>query len=94
MEKRSAKQIIKEDTIFRSCMNQCLIDGGKNCIEQCVKTAMDTGMTAGDILKEVDSLIEAEFPIDSLVVLGEVLRYEINSRAKPIDITNEYHGEE
>jgi len=86
------KDII-ETNPFKNCLNSCLVSGGKDCIAKCVVEALDSGMTVGDILNVVDHLISADFPIDSLVVLSEVMRYELNARAKPIDVTKEYHGE-
>jgi len=57
-------------------------------LESCVKKALDRGLTRDEILL-VAERYQSGMPFCNVIILNEILNYEKDKRAKPLDIVEE-----
>jgi len=57
-------------------------------LENCVKNALDRGLSRDEILL-VAERYHTGMPFCNVIILNEILNYEKNKRAKPLDIVKE-----
>ena len=93
---RSDKE--KLENQLRTCFKICGI--ARKQLRTCVIDALDAGLTKEEVLAISDDIVGGfgrnEVSVCAIIAVNQVLRYEENARAKPIDIVNEreLQGEE
>ncbi len=60
----------------------------RNNLENCVRNALDRGLTRDDIMLVADRY-HSGMPFCSVIILNEILNYERNVRQPPLDIIDE-----
>jgi len=81
MEKRSAREILKESEVtnkLKECFKKCA--AGRQQLRVCVSNSMDTGLSKEEILaiiNEMDAGVgQDEVSLCSIVAIGQAMRYE------------------
>ena len=75
-------------------LEECLAYCGecRKKLKKCVVKCLDNGAKKEDILLTVDKTIgDDKTSLCGLIALSETLRYEENSREKPLSAVDEYH---
>jgi len=76
---------------LRGCFKKCGL--AKKQLRTCVVNAIDAGLTTDEILALTDDIVgglgEKQVSLCAIVAVEQVLRFEENIRAKPIDIVKE-----
>jgi len=76
---------------IKKCFNKCSL--GRKQLRKFVVNALDTGLTKEEVLAITDDLVgglgKNEVSVCAIVAVDQVLRYEEDRRAKPIDIVRE-----
>lgn len=81
---------------LQGCLKKC--GSARKQLRKCVANSLNAGLTQEEILAFTDELVGGvgrdDVSLCGIIAVDQVLRYEENVRKKPIDIVNEYHGEE
>jgi DNA-binding transcriptional regulator YhcF (GntR family) len=81
MEKRSAREILKESEVkskLKECFKKCA--AGRLQLRVCVSNSMDTGLSKEEILAIINEMgtggVQDEASLCSIVAIGQTMRYE------------------
>ena len=88
---KSAREILKESEIknrLKECFEKCGL--ARRQLRKCIVNALDAGLTKEEVLAISDDIVggfgKNEVSLCAIVAVNQVLKYEENVRAKPLDI--------
>ena len=79
------------DNKLRNCFKKCGL--ARRQLRKCILNALDAGLTKDEVLAISDTIVggfgKDEVSLCAIIAVNQVLSYEENARAKPIDIVKE-----
>ena len=87
--KKPTRENIKND--LKACYKKCAL--ARRQLRKCIVNSINAGLTKEDVLAYTDEIVgglgKNEVSACAIVAVDQILRYEENKRAKPIDILKE-----